>query len=349
MTAYEKGCLRTVLAGAEWTQARRHDNGHAPSPVCVYCSTGAVEDLEHLWCGCPAWDSVRGQHPNAMLAASERPSWPTCLALCAIVPASHAEPPGLLTAPAAREPLTRVERDAEQRAADAAREATSERDGVRRVVVWTDGASTNNQVPRVRRAGVGIFYAKVHSLNLAAPLPGRVQTNNRAEILAITVCLERDRRPLDVRTDSEHSRDGWRAGRSGAADCAHATAKHVAEGVTTEEDRAGNAGADDLATQGAEAHAVDSLVAEAVEKRVRTARHLQRMFVAIQLARNQQRLLLERAPAAEEEQPEYAEEAGGQQAEGGAASEPEAAQGGYIYRWDPPGSHERLAIPTGAA
>ena len=45
-------------------------------------------------------------------------------------------------------------------------------------VVWTDGASRNNQDARVRRAGCGIFYAPGHDLNFSCILPGLVQSNH---------------------------------------------------------------------------------------------------------------------------------------------------------------------------
>ena len=77
-----------------------------------------------------------------------------------------------------------------------------------RVVVWTDGASSNNGDARICRAGAGIFYSAGHSMNLAVPLLGRVQSNQRAELLAIVLALRRDPRPLEIRTDSQYCCDG---------------------------------------------------------------------------------------------------------------------------------------------
>ena len=73
-----------------------------------------------------------------------------------------------------------------------------------RTVVWTDGATRRNQDRRLRRAGVGVYYGEGHVMNIAIPLPGREQTNNRAELMAIILAVERDRRQLWVRSDSEY-------------------------------------------------------------------------------------------------------------------------------------------------
>eukprot|EP00973_Karenia_brevis_P069000 9591475-Karenia_brevis.AAC.1 len=41
-----------------------------------------------------------------------------------------------------------------------------------REVVFTDGACSNNQDPRFRRAGVGIFWSRDDTRNVSMPLPG---------------------------------------------------------------------------------------------------------------------------------------------------------------------------------
>ena len=65
-----------------------------------------------------------------------------------------------------------------------------------RVVVFTDGASRDNQHRAIRRAGVGAFWAKGHSYNITEPLRGPCQTNNRAELTAIIRVLDTDSRPV---------------------------------------------------------------------------------------------------------------------------------------------------------
>ncbi|KAI5452026.1 hypothetical protein NCC49_001322 [Naganishia albida] len=78
------------------------------------------------------------------------------------------------------------------------------------LVVYTDGSSRGNG-QRGAAAGSGIWWAdKGHArtLNLAERLPGRMQTNNRAELLAIIRALENcpfPKLPLEIRTDSQYS------------------------------------------------------------------------------------------------------------------------------------------------
>ncbi|KAJ9095085.1 hypothetical protein QFC20_006735 [Naganishia adeliensis] len=78
------------------------------------------------------------------------------------------------------------------------------------LVVYTDGSSRGNG-QRGATAGSGIWWAdKGHArtLNLAERLPGQLQTNNRAELLAIIRALEScpfPQLPLEIRTDSQYS------------------------------------------------------------------------------------------------------------------------------------------------
>ena len=69
--------------------------------------------------------------------------------------------------------------------------------------IWTDGASSNNQDFRFSRAGSGVYYGQNHSVNMHVMLPGLVQTNQRAELLAVVLSCLRDPRPLDIRSDSD--------------------------------------------------------------------------------------------------------------------------------------------------
>ena len=80
------------------------------------------------------------------------------------------------------------------------------RDG--RVVVWTDGAGRRNQDRRLRRSGVGVYYGEDHAKNVAVALSGRDQTNQRAELMAIILAVERETRPLWVRSDIAYCVDG---------------------------------------------------------------------------------------------------------------------------------------------
>eukprot|EP00973_Karenia_brevis_P039528 5456387-Karenia_brevis.AAC.1 len=45
---YEAGVLRTVLAGAVWTQERLFKANLSDSECCPHCSKG-IEDQMHMW------------------------------------------------------------------------------------------------------------------------------------------------------------------------------------------------------------------------------------------------------------------------------------------------------------
>ncbi|KAJ9095770.1 hypothetical protein QFC20_006565 [Naganishia adeliensis] len=78
------------------------------------------------------------------------------------------------------------------------------------LVVYTDGSSRGNG-QRGATAGSGVWWAdkgRARTLNLAERLPGQLQTNNRAELLAIIRALEScpfPQLPLEIRTDSQYS------------------------------------------------------------------------------------------------------------------------------------------------
>ena len=80
----------------------------------------------------------------------------------------------------------------------------SEQQDEGRLVVWTDGACVHNQDNRFRRAGCGVFFSKGNARNLAFPLPGREQTNNRAELTAALAAVRAHSGPVEVRRDSQH-------------------------------------------------------------------------------------------------------------------------------------------------
>eukprot|EP00660_Eupelagonema_oceanica_P017647 gene17646-8820_t len=85
---------------------------------------------------------------------------------------------------------------------------TVEVGSVRYDVVFTDGACTDNQDGRFRRAGYGVFWGFRHPGNVAAALEGDQQTNNAAELMAVIVAIERGPARVEVRTDSQYVYDG---------------------------------------------------------------------------------------------------------------------------------------------
>ncbi|CAE8632175.1 unnamed protein product [Polarella glacialis] len=77
-----------------------------------------------------------------------------------------------------------------------------------RIVVFTDGACSNNQDDRFRKAGYGAYWADGHALNFSLALEGWAQTNNRAELMAVIQTMEQEGRPLEIRTDSRYGHNG---------------------------------------------------------------------------------------------------------------------------------------------
>ena len=54
-----------------------------------------------------------------------------------------------------------------------------------RGVLFTDEVSRDNQFRSLRRAGLGVSWGHGHPCNVAEPLRGLIQINNRAELAAV--------------------------------------------------------------------------------------------------------------------------------------------------------------------
>ena len=133
--------------------------------------------------------------------------------------------------------------------------------------------------------GSGAWWSDAHPKNLSEPLPGRVQTNQRAELFAVIRVLETEPRALQIKTDSQYVLDGCRRYRHVWAAAGwkkmhnsdlwkrlhaliearpgqlviskvkgHATARDVRLGRATPEDKHGKDAADALAEAGAAQH-----------------------------------------------------------------------------------------------
>lgn len=88
----------------------------------------------------------------------------------------------------------------------------------KRIRVWTDGACRGNGKKRPR-AGCGAFFGVGDPRNVSEPLPGALQTNQRAEMFAAIRALEVLRAepaaPVQLITDSKYVIKGvteWIAG-----------------------------------------------------------------------------------------------------------------------------------------
>ena len=183
--------------------------------------------------------------------------------------------------------------------------------GQQRVVIWTDGSTSHQADARFRRAGAGIFYGIGDDMNLALPLPGKVQTNQRAELFAVVKLLEREWRPVQIRSDSQYvvngvknfcawQKLGWRGDNSDLWSQlaglltqrpledveitkvkGHATHQDVECGAVLPEDKAGNDGADGLARAAASTQAAPADLLQRAAARRRQATAIQLMFLRI--------------------------------------------------------------------
>jgi ribonuclease HI len=190
----------------------------------------------------------------------------------------------------------------------------------------TDGAASDNQSRTVRKAGAGVYFSHCNPRNLSLALPGRVQTNQRAELYAALRVLQMCLHKVEIRTDSKYVLDGatkyrhtwrtrgWRSRRGSdlrnqdlwtELDSlletrpawavrfikvkGHSTWDDVASGGVSAVDKIGNDAADALAVAGARLHSlpVESDHLEA-KWRMLVTRDVQRMMVEI-LADRQQR------------------------------------------------------------
>jgi ribonuclease HI len=307
--AEEVGMLRRILSGSIRLQKRLHDADLVDSPLCPFC--GLVDESDqHCFWDCRCWSHVRNQF--LLPPASVFAQWPVCTKTCGL----FLEDACVLDLSLQLEQEAATSHNLAQHfgCGEARDSVMSLHEDAAKQVVWTDGASSRNQDHRFRRAGSGIFYGEEHPMNLSVIVPGLLQSNQRAELLAVVLCCLRDPRPLDIRSDSEYvckgaaswrcwCGDGWRHDhadlwnmladelrtRATAVNVSwvkgHAKRVDIERGRTTEEDKWGNDGADALAVAGAAMHEVSAEVVAAARQRKEYARTVQRMMVSILQAR----------------------------------------------------------------
>lgn len=77
-----------------------------------------------------------------------------------------------------------------------------------RTTVYTDGSSRGNGQTGAS-AGYGVYFGPNDSRNVSAPLTGKRQTNQRAELTAVVKALESvpSKESLSIKTDSQYSID----------------------------------------------------------------------------------------------------------------------------------------------
>ncbi|KAI9344590.1 ribonuclease H1 [Obelidium mucronatum] len=78
-----------------------------------------------------------------------------------------------------------------------------------RLVIYTDGACGGNGKASAK-GGIGVFFAPNDPRNISEPLPGDIQTNNRAELLAVIRALQAapENAHLTIKTDSKYVKNG---------------------------------------------------------------------------------------------------------------------------------------------
>ena len=162
------------------------------------------------------------------------------------------------------------------------------------------GACVCNQDARFRRAGCGVFFGINDDRNCSFTLPGREQTNNRAELPAVITAMQVRDGNLEIGSDSEYvvriassrSRGEMQTGNEGNADLweefetvlkrnisrrlgfvwvkGQATRVHIDRQITTSL-MEGSDAADALASAAAAFHAAPQSLTDAAIDRQRTA------------------------------------------------------------------------------
>ena len=283
-TPEDQQVLQCLFTGCVPCRDRKYRIKKHQSPSCFFCRGHPPETLEHILHECPAWDHLR------TISAERIAQEPPCTRLAGIA----CEDPRLR---AYEDELSRMpELQHRMWTTDTPQPAWTTTSG--HWVVFTDGACERNQHARLRRAGYGAWFGYNHAMNVSAALPGPVQTNQRAELMAVLTVVEAcDRCPVDVRTDSQYvfrracawrewrgrelkgsHQDLWRrfdaamqTKTEGQALFSkvkgHATWGGVRQGVSTRQNKIGNAMADLLAVRGASLRPSALPLAEEQEQR----------------------------------------------------------------------------------
>jgi len=200
-TSYEKGLLRSFLSGSCRTRDRLFKAGLSESPICQFCNH-ENETVDHFMWRCPAWDRLRLAAEIPVNAITN--AWPPCTRECGIVLESSD-----LMDWVDQGPDTECRFCEDFVLPDSVHEEVSEstfEDGYR--VVWTDGASCNNQDSRLRRAGRGVFFGVGNVSNISCSLPGREQSNQRSELYAVILAIRQCVDKLEIRSDSAYVVEG---------------------------------------------------------------------------------------------------------------------------------------------
>ncbi|CAE7772632.1 rnh1 [Symbiodinium sp. CCMP2592] len=197
LSCYMKGVLEGVLSGATTARYQLVKQQLACSATCIHCDRNVDETKEHMYWECPAWDYIRRATVEQFCPRvwERHPHMVTRTAGITMYPAWVLEEWQRLAQMSQVQPAT-VEW------ASARHLLTEEQHGI---MVWTDGSTSHSGVPELVRSGLGIFYKPGSALNFCAALAGELQTNNRAELMAVVLAAEQGVswcRPMVVHSDS---------------------------------------------------------------------------------------------------------------------------------------------------
>ncbi|GMG18979.1 unnamed protein product [Ambrosiozyma monospora] len=88
---------------------------------------------------------------------------------------------------------------------------------VQKATVYTDGSSKNNQCKNLGKAGYGVYFGDGDKRNISAPMKGKNQTSQAAELKAIDKAMDHvvsdgSNKKYTIATDSQNSIDCIRMG-----------------------------------------------------------------------------------------------------------------------------------------
>ena len=312
-TKYDLGCLGSILSGAYRSNLRLSKFVPDLSADCPFCPVH--EDNRHLFLECPHHDRMREPFAATLRAWAYNHSVTTSHTGIAHLPAwVDDELEALDRIPEPDLDISRPLTAAELQPGN----TWYDEDGS--VLVFSDGASSRQEDVLWRRAGYGLWWGRAHPANLSLPVPGRVQTNQIAELLAIRAACRRRWAKTRVCSDSEYCVKGfrklllvtdaelacwdhadiWREIRahvqatldaSGALTLtlrwvkAHVDYSEVLVGRRDYRDYEGNRRADALAVAGAQQHSLQDATVEEYYHHVRAVVLTQTMFLKVLLHR----------------------------------------------------------------
>lgn len=198
LSTYSLGVLEGILSGAATAQYQLEKMNLADNTTCPYCTDNVDETKQHMYWECSAWDYIRQATIGRLGPALWRRHGEVVTRCVGIT----LMPEWIATE---WQRLSAMEQSVPSRPSwNIACHQVIEDD--RGVLIWTDGSTSHATIPDLTRSGIGIFFKDESQLNFSAALAGERQTNNRAELLAVTLAAELGvlwGRAVVIHTDSD--------------------------------------------------------------------------------------------------------------------------------------------------